>query len=102
MFVRTCSYSHLATHWHRLNVPPVVLRSLPREKLAYFRDTWSADFSSAERRESEDWDGQNSVQRFVQRAATGLEDVVDTSHNSDDFLINTSSSSPAAGGRGKL
>jgi hypothetical protein len=30
-------YSHLATHWHRLNVPPVVLRSLPREKLAYFR-----------------------------------------------------------------
>ncbi len=26
------AYSHLATHWHRLNIPPVVLENLPREK----------------------------------------------------------------------
>ena len=79
------AYSHLATHWHRLNVPPVVLRSLPREKLAYFRDAWIADFSSEERRAG--GDGQNSLERFMER--DGLDDVVDTSHNGDGFLINS-------------
>ena len=34
------AYAHLATHWHRLNTPPAVLRGLPREKLAFFRDVW--------------------------------------------------------------
>ena len=81
------AYSHLATHWHRLNVPKVVLRSLPREKLAYFRATWVADFSSAERRNSAAWNGQNSLERFVE--AEGFDDVVDTGHNPDGFLINT-------------
>ena len=81
------AYSHLATHWHRLNVPPVVLQSLPRERLAFFRQPWVADFSSLERREGGEWDGSNSVERFVQ--GEGLGDVVDTSHNPDSFLINT-------------
>ena len=38
------AYSHLATHWHRLRTPPEVLASLPREKQAYFREPWIADF----------------------------------------------------------
>lgn len=84
------AYSHLATHWHRLNVPKVVLHSLSREKLAYFRDPWVADFSSAERRSNTAWNGQNSVQRFVE--TDGFDDVVDTSHNPDEFLINTPTS----------
>ncbi len=38
------AYSHLATHWHRLRVPPEVLDDLPGEKQAYFREPWIADF----------------------------------------------------------
>ena len=52
------AYSHLATHWHKLNIPPAVIAALPREKQAYFRDTWSHDFS--ERPVIE-----NSYERFV-------------------------------------
>lgn len=111
------AYSHLATHWHRLNVPPVVrkshppslsatadfpdkdlhhlcakgscfnlafypqvLRSLPREKLAYFREPWIADFSSAEKRASGSAGAiHNTADRFV--AKEGFDDVIDTSHN---------------------
>ncbi|MEM7345351.1 MAG: phytanoyl-CoA dioxygenase family protein [Chloroflexota bacterium] len=40
------AYAHLATHWHRLKVPPAVLAGLPREKQAYFREPWVADFRS--------------------------------------------------------
>jgi hypothetical protein len=40
------AYSHAATHWHRLRIPKVVMDSLPREKQAYFREPWSADFST--------------------------------------------------------
>ena len=60
------AYAHIATHWHRLNVPPVVLQSLPREKLAYFREPWIADFSSLEKRESGAAGAlQNSAERFI-------------------------------------
>tara|TARA_B100000029_G_scaffold516253_2_gene628034 strand:+ start:31112 stop:31918 length:807 start_codon:yes stop_codon:yes gene_type:complete len=38
------AYSHLATNWHRLNIPSKVMAGLPREKLAYFREPWVADF----------------------------------------------------------
>ncbi|MEM7532692.1 MAG: phytanoyl-CoA dioxygenase family protein [Chloroflexota bacterium] len=38
------AYAHLATHWHRLKVPPAVMAGLPREKQAYFREPWVADF----------------------------------------------------------
>ncbi|MBV7335736.1 phytanoyl-CoA dioxygenase family protein [Chloroflexi bacterium TSY] len=38
------AYSHLATHWHRLKVPPAVMAGLPREKQVYFREPWIADF----------------------------------------------------------
>ena len=38
------AYAHLATHWHRLTLPAEVLASLPREKQAYFRPPWIADF----------------------------------------------------------
>ena len=75
------AYSHLATHWHRLNTPPAVLRSLPREKLAYFREVWQADFSSIEREEAEEGGGTigNNLERFMGKE--GLDGVVDTSHN---------------------
>ena len=38
------AYAHIATHWHRLKTPPAVMRGLPREKQAYFREPWVADF----------------------------------------------------------
>ncbi len=41
------AYSHLATHWHRLKIPPVVLQALPREQQAYFREPWIADFRTS-------------------------------------------------------
>ena len=40
------AYSHLATHWHRLTFPPAVMAGLSRQKQAYFREPWIADFSS--------------------------------------------------------
>ena len=57
-----------------------MLRSLPREKLAYFREPWIADFSSAEKRSSDSGGAiHNTAERFVER--DGFEDVIDTSHN---------------------
>lgn len=41
------AYAHLATHWHRLKIPQVVLNGLPREKQAYFREPWIADFRTS-------------------------------------------------------
>ena len=41
------AYSHLATHWHRLKIPPAVLAGLPRAKQAYFRAPWIADFRTS-------------------------------------------------------
>ena len=41
------AYSHLATHWHRLKIPPAILAGLPREKQAYFRAPWIADFRTS-------------------------------------------------------
>lgn len=41
------AYSHLATHWHRLKVPPAVMAGLPREKQVYFREPWVADFRTS-------------------------------------------------------
>jgi hypothetical protein len=41
------AYSHIATHWHRLKIPPVVIAGLPREKQAYFREPWVADFRTS-------------------------------------------------------
>ena len=41
------AYAHLATHWHRLKTPPEVLSALPREKQAYFREPWVADFRTS-------------------------------------------------------
>ena len=41
------AYAHLATHWHRLKTPPEVLAALPREKQAYFREPWVADFRTS-------------------------------------------------------
>jgi len=41
------AYSHLATHWHRLRIPPEVMAALPREKQAYFREPWIADFRTS-------------------------------------------------------
>ena len=53
------AYAHLATHWHRLQVPPEVLTGLPREKQAYFREPWMADFLTLPARK-------NIIERFVE------------------------------------
>ena len=53
------AYSHLATHWHRLKTPPEVIAGLPREKQAYFRAPWVADFLNQPVT-------YNTVERFVE------------------------------------
>ena len=53
------AYSHLATNWHRLRVPRVVLESLPPEKRAYFRESWIADFRTNPATH-------NTLERFVE------------------------------------
>ena len=53
------AYAHLATHWHRLTLPVEVLESLPREKQAYFRPPWIADFRTRPATH-------NTIERFVQ------------------------------------
>ncbi|MBI1923030.1 hypothetical protein HYR99_02145, partial [Candidatus Poribacteria bacterium] len=52
------AYAHLATHWHRLTTPPQVIASLPREKQAYFREPWIADFRTGPATH-------NTIERFV-------------------------------------
>ena len=54
------AYAHLATHWHRLTVPPEVLVGLPREKPAYFRPPWIADFRTSPATH-------NTVERFLEK-----------------------------------
>ena len=66
---RINAYSHLATHWHRLKIPPVVLHSLPREKQAYFRQPWIADFRTSPATH-------NTTERFLDND----EAPVDTDH----------------------
>ena len=63
------AYAHLATHWHRLHTPPAVLAGLPREKQAYFRETWIADFRTSPATH-------NTIERFV----SGDEPPVNTNH----------------------
>ena len=63
------AYSHLATHWHRLNTPQEVLNSLPPEKRAYFREPWIADFRTGPATH-------NSLERFV----ASEESPIDTNH----------------------
>ena len=53
------AYAHLATHWHRLTLPAEVLESLPREKQAYFRPPWIADFRTRPATH-------NTIERFVE------------------------------------
>ncbi len=52
------AYSHLATHWHRMTASEEVLASLPREKQAYFREPWIADFRTKPATH-------NTIERFV-------------------------------------
>ena len=52
------AYAHLATHWHRLTIPPEVLAGLPREKQAYFREPWIADFRTGPATH-------NTIERFI-------------------------------------
>ena len=63
------AYSHLATHWHRLNTPAVILESLPPQKQAYFREPWWADFRTQPARH-------NTIERFVEKG----ESVILTDH----------------------
>ena len=53
------AYAHLATHWHRLRIPPAVLNGLPREKQAYFREPWIADFRTSPATH-------NTIERFME------------------------------------
>ena len=63
------AYSHLATHWHRLKTPPAVVQGLPREKQAYFRQPWIADFRA-------DPVGHNTTEHFID----GDDDPVNSDH----------------------
>ena len=63
------AYSHLATHWHRLTIPPAVLAALPRHKQAYFRDPWIADFRTSPATN-------NTAERFLEKG----EAPIDTNH----------------------
>ncbi|MDE0087891.1 MAG: phytanoyl-CoA dioxygenase family protein [Candidatus Poribacteria bacterium] len=54
------AYAHLATHWHRLRIPPEVLNGLPREKQAYFREPWIADFRTSPATH-------NTIDRFIEK-----------------------------------
>jgi len=53
------AYSHLATHWHRLTIAPEVVAGLPREKQAYFREPWIADFRTGPATH-------NTIKRFLE------------------------------------
>ena len=63
------AYSHLATHWHRLNTPQEVLNSLSPEKRAYFREAWIADFRTKPATH-------NTMERFIDKG----EPVIRTDH----------------------
>lgn len=54
------AYAHLATHWHRLRIPPAVLNGLPKEKQAYFREPWIADFRTSPAT-------RNTIERFMEK-----------------------------------
>jgi hypothetical protein len=54
------AYAHLTTHWHRLRIPPEVLNGLPREKQAYFREPWIADFRTSPATH-------NTIDRFIEK-----------------------------------
>lgn len=53
------AYSHLATHFHRINIATAVLEGLPREKQAYFREPWLEDFATSP-------ETHNTMERFVE------------------------------------
>jgi hypothetical protein len=55
------AYAHLATHWHRPTIAPEVMAALPREKQAWFREPWIADFRTAPATH-------NTVERFMENA----------------------------------
>lgn len=63
------AYSHLATHWHRLTIPAEVIQALPREKQAYFREPWIADFRTGPATH-------NTIERFLEKG----EAPVNTDH----------------------
>ena len=65
------AYAHLATHWHRLTIPPEVMTGLPREKQAYFREPWIADFRTRPATH-------NTIERFINND----EPSVNTDHRS--------------------
>ena len=46
-------------------------QSLPREKLAYFRQPWQADFSSQEKQQAGGGAIHNSFERFVAKDTFG-------------------------------
>ena len=52
------AYAHLATHWHRMTIPGDIIDGLPREKQAYFREPWIADFRTQPATH-------NTIERFV-------------------------------------
>ena len=106
-------------------MPPVVLQSLPREKLAFFREAWIADFSSMEKRASGSavrpprlgfffsWNVKrhrglvwrqgaihNSTERFL--AADGFDDVIDTTHNEAEVWADSQTAANAVAGAPKL
>ena len=54
------AYAHLATHWHRLTIAPEVMAGLPRQKQAWFREPWIADFRTSPATH-------NTIERFLEK-----------------------------------
>jgi len=54
------AYAHLATHWHRLTLAPEIIAGLSRERQAYFREPWIADFRTNPATS-------NTIERFLER-----------------------------------
>ena len=60
------AYAHLATHFHRLSVTPEVMAGLPREKQAYFRQPWIADFRTSPATH-------NTIERWMEKDETPID-----------------------------
>jgi hypothetical protein len=54
------AYAHLATHWHRLTLAPEIIAGLSRERQAYFREPWIADFRTGPATI-------NTIERFLEK-----------------------------------
>jgi hypothetical protein len=62
------AYSHIATNYHRLTIPPEVVQGLSRRHQAFLRPVWEVQFGPGGRR--------NSYEEFLKNDDPPLESVV--------------------------